>query len=301
MKIRVPGSTSNLGSGFDCFGLALKLYLTVEATITPDSSEPCRVTTTGAQENEALPRNAANLIYRAMSFAARREGLALPNVELVVHNEIPLASGLGSSAAAIVAGIKLCSLLTGQEMSNQTILNYATEFEGHPDNVAASVCGGFVINCVRDDRTVVSTKFDWPSHIRVVVVSPHSQLSTHVARAALARTVSRANAVHNLQRTALFTAAIARERYELLWDAMQDQLHQPLRESLVPGLKDALALPRLPGILGIALSGAGPSILALVTDHDDEIGARIASCFQARKIESTTRTLEVENIGATQI
>ena len=296
-EIRIPGSTSNIGPGFDCFGLALELYLTVRASIAPDASEPCRVTTTGAKENEALPRNAANLIYRAMSFAARREGVELPPVELEVHNEIPLASGLGSSAAAIVAGIKACSLLTGHELTDQTILNHATEFEGHPDNVAASVCGGFVVNCLRDDRTVVSAKFDWPAHIRVVVVSPHSQLPTHVARAALARTVSRANAVHNLQRTALFTAAIAGERYELLWDAMQDQLHQPQRESLVPGLKDALALPRMPGLLGVALSGAGPSILALVTDHDEEIGARIASCFESHKIESTTRTLKVDNQG----
>ncbi|HSK62250.1 MAG TPA: homoserine kinase [Pyrinomonadaceae bacterium] len=298
VAIRVPGSTSNIGPGFDCFGLALKLYLHVRATAAPDASEPCRVTTTGAKENETLPRNSANLIYRAMSFAARREGLSLAPVELMVHNDIPLASGLGSSAAAIVAGIKSCSLLTQHEMSDQTILNYATEFEGHPDNVAASVCGGFVINCLREDRTVVTAKFDWPSHIRVVVVSPHSQLPTHVARAALARTVSRTSAVHNLQRTALFTAAIARGRYELLWDAMQDQLHQPQRESLVPGLKDALALPRMPGLLGVALSGAGPSILALVTDHDEEIGARIASCFQAHKIESTTRTLAVANEGA---
>ena len=298
-EIRVPGSTSNIGPGFDCFGLALKLYLTGHATAVPDASEPCQVTTTGANENEALPRNAANLIYRAMSFAARREGLSLPPVELMVHNEIPLASGLGSSAAAIVAGIKSCALLTGHNLTDQKILNYATEFEGHPDNVAASVCGGFVINCLRDDRTVVSAKFDWPSHIRVVVVSPQSQLPTHVARAALARTVSRGDAVHNLQRTALFTAAIARGRDELLWDAMQDRLHQPQRESLVPGLKDALALPRMPGLLGIALSGAGPSILALVTDHDDEIGARIASCFRAHKIKSTTRTLEVANEGAT--
>jgi homoserine kinase len=261
---------------------------------------PCSVTTTGAKENEALPRNAANLIYRAMSFAARRENLTLPPIELIVHNEIPLASGLGSSAAAIVAGIKTCSLLTGHELTDQTILNYATEFEGHPDNVGASVCGGFVINCLRDDRTVISAKFDWPAHIRAVVVSPHSQLSTHVARAALARTVTRATAVHNLQRTALFTAAIARQRYELLWDAMQDQLHQPQRESLVPGLKDALALPRMSGLLGVALSGAGPSILALVTDHDEEMGARIASCFASHKIESTTRTLEVDNAGITQ-
>src|SRR5215813_9158641 len=145
-EVRVPASTSNLGPGFDCFGLALKLYLTVSATSVPGASEPCRVTTTGAKENEALPRNAVNLIYRAMSFAARREGVSLPPVELTAHNEIPLASGLGSSAAAIVAGIKLSSLLTEKPIATESILNYATEFEGHPDNVAASLFGGFLAN-----------------------------------------------------------------------------------------------------------------------------------------------------------
>lgn len=295
--IRVPASTSNLGPGFDCFGLALKLYLTVRATAAPQASEPCRVTTTGAKENEVLPRNAANLIYRAMAFAARRERVSLPPVELVAHNEIPLASGLGSSAAAIVAGVRLLSLLTGHQMSDQAVLDYATEFEGHADNVAASLCGGFVINCLQKDRTVIAAKLEWPSDIRVLIVSPHSQLPTHVARAALPRTLDRSKAIFNLQRSALFTAAIARQRYELLWEAMHDELHQPQRESLVPGLAEALALPRMDGLLGVALSGAGPSILALVTDHEDEIGARIASCFKAHKIESTIRTLDVDNEG----
>ena len=296
-EIRLPGSTSNLGPGFDCFGLALKLYLNVRATTDLEAGEPCRVQTTGARENEVLPRNASNLIYRAMAFAARREGVLLRPVNLVVHNEIPLASGLGSSAAAIVAGIILCARMTGAEMSTQTIQNHATEFEGHPDNVAASLLGGFVTSCMRDDRTVVSAKFAWPTEVRAVVVSPHSQLPTHVARAALPRTVSRASAVHNLQRTALFTAAIAQRRYELLWDAMHDRLHQPQRESLVPGLAEALALPRLPGLLGIALSGAGPSILALAESHEEEIGAQIASCFRKHKIESTVRILEIDNEG----
>ena len=296
-EVRVPASTSNLGPGFDCFGLALKLYLTVSATAVPDAMEPCRVTTTGSKENEALPRNAVNLIYRAMSFAAQREGISLPPVELTVHNEIPLASGLGSSAAAIVAGIKLSALITGKSISDQSILNYATEFEGHPDNVAASIFGGFLASCIRSDGTVLSTRFDWPAQIRVVVVSPHSQLPTHVARAALPRTITRLDAVHNLQRTAIFTAAIAQQRYDLLWEAMRDRLHQPHRESLVPGLAEALALQRMPGLLGVALSGAGPSIVALVDDNDDKIGARIANCFKARNVESTTRTLAVDNEG----
>jgi len=299
IETRVPASTSNLGPGFDCFGLALKLYLTVRATPTPDSSIPCRVTTTGAPENEALPTNSTNLIYRAMSFAARRESISLPPLELGVHNEIPLASGLGSSAAAIVAGIKLASLITGRNIPDQTIQNYATEFEGHPDNVTASLYGGFVGSCVRNDGTVVTTKLNWPDHIRIVVVSPRSQLPTHVARAALPRTISREDAVHNLQRAALFVSALAQQRYDLLWEAMRDRLHQPHRESLVPGLAEAIALPQMKGLLGIALSGAGPSIVALVDGNEDEIGDRLASCFRAHKIESTVRILEADNDGVT--
>lgn len=296
-EVRVPASTSNLGPGFDCFGLALKLYLTVSATAVPGATDPCSVVTTGGKENEALPRNAVNLIYRAMAFATRREGLSLPPVDLRVHNDIPLASGLGSSAAAIVAGIKLGGLLGGRDIPDQTIQNYATEFEGHPDNVAASLYGGFLVSCTCHDGGVVSAKFLWPTQIRVVVVSPRAQLPTHVARAALPRTVSRHDAVHNLQRSALFTSAIAQQRYDILWEAMRDRLHQPQRESLVPGLKEALALPRMKGLLGIALSGAGPSILALVDDNDDAVGSRVASCFEARAIEATTRALEVDNEG----
>jgi homoserine kinase len=296
-EVRVPASTSNLGPGFDCFGLALKLYLTVGATVVPGAAEQCKVTTTGAKENEALPRNAVNLIYRAMSFAVQREGATLPPVELLVHNEIPLASGLGSSAAAIVAGIKLGGLITSNQIPNERIQVYATEFEGHPDNVAASLYGGFLTSTVCSNGTVISAKFPWPAEIRAVVVSPHSQLPTHVARAALQRTVSRQDAVYNLQRTALFTAALAQQRYDLFWEAMHDRLHQPQRESLVPGLAEALALPRMPGLLGIALSGAGPSIVALVNGNEEAIGARLASCFQARRIESTVRILDVDNEG----
>jgi homoserine kinase len=296
-EVRLPASTSNLGPGFDCFGLALKLYLTIRATPLEKSRVECRVRTTGARENAALPRNSTNLIYRAMSFAAKRESLTLPPVDLAVHNEIPLASGLGSSAAAIVGGIKLAGMLCGHELSDAIVQNYATEFEGHPDNVGASLYGGFVASCAGVDWNVWSVKFDWPAEIRAVVVSPQSQLPTYVARAALPRTLTRADAVFNLQRTALFTAALAKKRYVLFAEAMRDRLHQPRRESLVPGLSEVLRLPARPGLLGIALSGAGPSIIALVKDNEKEIGESIAACFTAHKIRSTVRVLEVDNKG----
>lgn len=296
-EVCLPASTSNLGPGFDCFGLALRLYLTVRCSVAREGAEACRIRTTGAKENRALPRNASNLIYRAMAFTARREQIELPPIDMIVHNEIPLASGLGSSAAAIVAGIKLCGLIAGREINNQTIQNYATEFEGHPDNVTATLFGGFVASAVKSDGTVVTIKFDWPARIRAVVVSPRSQLPTHVARAALPRSVTRGDAVHNLQRTALFISALAQQRYDLFWEAMRDRLHQPRRESLVPGLAEALALQQMPGLLGVALSGAGPSIVALVDANAKQIGNKIASCFRDHEIQSTVRVLDVDNEG----
>jgi homoserine kinase len=296
-EVRLPASTSNLGPGFDCFGLALKLYLTIRAVPLAKAAVDCRARTTGARENRALPRNNTNLIYRAMLFAARRESFTLPPIDLVVHNEIPLASGLGSSAAAIVGGIKLAGMICGAELSNQTIQNYATEFEGHPDNVGASLHGGFVTNCIGADGNVFTIKFNWPAKIRTIVVSPQSQLATHVARAALPRSLSRGDAVFNLQRSSLFTAALATKRYELFAEAMRDRLHQPKRESLIPGLAEALAVPPMKGLLGVALSGAGPSIIALVTSNEEEIGKKLAECFGVHKIRATTRVLEVDNVG----
>ena len=297
MEICLPASTSNLGAGFDCFGLALNLYLTINAKIKPKAKEACRVRTTGPRENASLPRNATNLIYRAMAHAARREQFTLPPVDLVVHNEIPLSSGLGSSGAAIVGGIKLSGLLTGHELSDDKIEAYAAQFEGHPDNVGAALYGGFVINCMTPKGEVLSIKRKWPDDLQIVVVSPRSQLSTQTARAQLPRSVSRADAVYNLQRAALFTAALESHRYDCFWDAMRDRLHQPARESLVPGLREALAIPLEPGLLGIALSGAGPSIVALVNDRPRAIGKLIAQCFDRYKIQSTVRLLKADNEG----
>jgi homoserine kinase len=297
VEICLPASTSNLGAGFDCFGLALNLYLTIRATANPDGKEECCVRTTGPRENASLPKNSTNLIYRAMAYSARRENFKLPPVDLVVHNEIPLSSGLGSSGAAIVGGIKLSGLLAGKELTDKKIQTYATEFEGHPDNVGAALYGGFVINCVTGSGEVLSIKAEWPKDLQIVVVSPRSQLSTLTARAQLPRSVTRADAVHNVQRAALFVSALENRRYDLLWEAMRDRLHQPARESLVPGLHEALALPPKPGLFGIALSGAGPGILALVKDQPQEIGVEIAKCFEAQKIHSTIRVLEADNHG----
>jgi len=185
VEVRVPASTSNLGAGFDCFGLALRLYLSVRATVAPEAGETCRVRTAGEGSGAALPRDSENLIFRAMRLAAEREGLSLPRVRLAVRNEIPLGRGLGSSAAAIVAGLSLAAALCGREPSDETLLRYAVELEGHADNVAASLHGGWVTTCVVEDGGVLALRRRWPAEIKAVVVSPHVALDTSRARAAL--------------------------------------------------------------------------------------------------------------------
>ena len=296
--VRVPASTSNLGAGFDCFGLALQLYLTVSASVAPSGSPPCGVEGRGeGMSDEELSRPEDNLIFRAMRFAADREGLSLPPVRLEVHNELPLGRGLGSSAAAIVAGISLTSLVCHRKLSPEIVLRYACEMEGHADNIAACYYGGWVVTCVKPDGNVLAIKRTWPPDLKVIIVSPDAALKTAETRNALPVTVDLNDAVHNLQRVALFSAAVEVGDYDLLWEAMQDRLHQAHRQALVPGLTEALAMPRQLGLLGIALSGSGPSVVALAFDHLAEVGEAIADNFRRRGMPATVRLLEVDREG----
>lgn len=297
-EVRVPASTANLGAGFDCLGLALEMYLSVRATVlsTPGARRQAR--SRGVRGSSELPRDPdQNLIFRAMHHTAQQEGFDLPRVRIAVQNQIPVAGGLGSSAAATVAGVALGFSAAGKPIQKDAVLRYAAQMEGHPDNVAAALIGGLVVTFSRSDGTVAAVRKRWPKVIRVIVVTPNVNLETKKSRAVLPQTISRADAVHNLQRTALFVAALEERRYDLLWDAMQDRIHQTARQVLIPGLTQALAMPRMPGLLGVALSGAGPSVLALATERYDEIGKAIARCFEKHDLAPTTRILEAAQEG----
>jgi homoserine kinase len=296
-SVLVPASTSNLGAGFDCFGLALQLYLKVTATADFDSQVDCVVRLGNGKENSGLPLTSENLIYRAMTYAAQLEKLTLPPVQLAIDNDIPVSRGLGGSAAAIIAGIKLFALLCDRSLPDDRILHYAAELEGHADNAAPSLLGGFVVNCIADQNRVIALRRPWPEDIQVIVVVPELHLDTKLARAALPGVVNHGDAVFNLQRSALFTAVLSGHRYDLLWEAMQDRLHQQKRSTLVPGLAEALATPRMPGLLGLALSGAGPSVVALAQDHFEEIGAAIGQRFQRYGVSARVLQLEIDTIG----
>ena len=252
----------------------------------------------GSLAARLLPKSPEqNLIVRAMRYAAEQDGVPLPAVRLAVRNDIPMAGGLGSSAAATVAGITLAYAVTGRPLVRENALRYAKEIEGHSDNAGAALLGGLVVTYTRPGAEVGAVRIAWPKMIRVVAVTPALELPTKKSRAVLPAEVSRADAVHNLQRSALFVAAIETRNYDLIWDAMQDRLHQSYRERLVPGLAEVLALPQMPGLLGLALSGAGPSVVALATAGFDEIGQTIAACFDRKGVATTIRFLEVAQEG----
>ena len=297
-EVRVPASSANLGAGFDCFGLALNLFLTVRATVQSGPTAHSEARTRGVDGSEALPSAPEdNLILRAMQHAAERHGLRLPPVHLAVQNQIPIAGGLGSSAAAIVAGTALGFAVCGKKPTEGNALRLAAEMEQHTDNLGAALLGGLVVSFVGAGGNVVALRKKWPKQIKVVAVTPKMTLQTAASRAALPQTIEHAAAVHNLQRSALFLAALDERRDDLLWEAMQDRLHQSYRQALIPGLAEVLAIPRMPGLLGIALSGAGPTVIALATRNFTQIGKALAGQFAHRSLTSTVRTLTVAQEG----
>jgi homoserine kinase len=235
-------------------------------------------------------------VARAISamLAGRKTG------RLRVHcvNRIPLARGLGSSAAAAVAGLAAANELIGRPMTPQQLFEYATVLDGHPDNAAAAVFGGLV-TCLREGKEPRAYKLQTHPDLRAVVCVPELELKTADARAVLPAEVSREAAVHNIARSALLSAALSEGLWDRLGPAMDDRLHQPYRASLVPGFSAVLTAARGAGARGACLSGAGSSILALgcVADPLDKIGKAMADAFARFEIKARSLTLPVAAEG----
>jgi homoserine kinase len=293
--IRVPASTSNLGPGFDTLGLALKLYLDVDVLAAgPAGGLEVDVEGEGAA---GVPRTGENLLHRAYDLAAARGGVDAPAVCFRARSEIPVSRGLGSSAAAVVAGFSAFEAVTGRELSLDRLLELGHEIEGHCDNVAPSILGGLVTTWTPEAGPPGALRREWPAHIRAVVVIPELHLRTAEAREVLPRSVPRGDAIFNLQRVALFHAALAEGRWDLIGEAMRDRLHQPYREPLLPGLREALELEPDGALLGVALSGAGSAVLAFAASEFEAVGARVAACFARHGVGTSTRVLEVDPHG----
>jgi homoserine kinase len=263
LHLRLPATSANLGPGFDALGLAMSLYLTIDAVESPDGTFAIEAT---GRDSELCGSLENNLILDTYTDVVEKAGGVPTPLLLKLHNEIPLGMGCGSSAAALLAGVLLANHFGGLGWSGYEAMEEACRHEGHPDNVAACWLGGMTASAIepgRDESHVITASCGAESMWGLMLAIPSVGLATTKARALLPDTYNREDAVTNVQHTALLVAAFALNRGDLLLTAMRDRLHQPYRSEACPLLPKLLPLAGQGGVLGVALSGAGPSVLMI--------------------------------------
>lgn len=293
-KVRVPASTANLGSGFDTLGMALTLYNEVELA---EEGEGVQLFVEGEGRAALEKAGSRNLVLRAAQATLEEFGVRPSGLRVRQLNRIPLRRGLGSSAAACLGGIAAAARLAGVELSLDEILMRALPFEGHPDNIAPALLGGLTASAVVEGR-VVSARIRVHKRLKALVVIPRLEIATKRAREVLPQQVPHQDAVFNLNRLALLLAGLSTDRLDLLAAGTEDRLHQPYRAALLPGMEAILEEGRRAGALAVFLSGAGSSLLALVTEESDEIGRRMSERWRSEfGIENSVLLLEIDRQG----
>ncbi len=291
MQIRVPASSANLGPGFDALGMALGIYLTCRFEPAAQLSIRAR-----GRDADQISTAADNLIWETALAVARDVGGKLPSIALDIDNDIPIAKGLGSSAAALIAGVVIADHLLGLNWKPYRILDEAARIEGHPDNVAACVLGSIVASAIDAGGVARAVRLELPARYGVAVVVPDFVLPTSEARKVLPDCYSSQDAIFNVQRSALLIAALATGTTSAFPVAFEDRLHQPYRYSLVPGLEEMVNL-RAPGLLGCALSGAGPSILVFYERGYDQVCDLVRQIFALHGHKSETLWVHIAEHG----
>jgi len=293
VDVRVPATSANLGPGFDVLGLALGLY----NDIAYEEADRVVVTIEGEGAGR-LATGVDNVVARAARMAHEAAGQRFRGAAIRCVNRIPPARGLGSSAAAWVGGLVAANAALGLPLDRDGVLALACRAEGHPDNVAAALLGGLTISCAADER-VTAVSLAVPGDTTWVVLVPETESSTREARAVLPSTVSRGDAVFNLQRLALLLASVTSGRTDLLRFAMEDKLHQPQRRALFPWMDAVRRAALEAGALGCVLSGAGPSLLAAVRGPGDAVARAMELALGGEGVAGRAMTLPVDTTGAT--
>ena len=287
----VPASSANLGPGFDAIGLALDLW--VRATV-----QPALEFAVSFKAGTYVPTNAGFEIEIVRGIERILGAGARPPVSILVENAIPLGKGLGASAAGAVLGLTIGAELADTLPTEATLARHAAELEGHPDNALPALLGGVVIAAMPDGEPPAYLRFDPPSGLSAVVVTPRIVLPPAAARALLPATYERRDVVFNIQRATLLAASLATGDLHALRVATGDRVHQPYRAPLVPGFDEMLRFS-LPGLYAIALSGAGPSVIALVHGESEAIGNAMRGAFAREGIDSDVFHLGISTRGAT--
>ena len=299
VKVRVPGTSANCGPGFDCLGVACTIYNELELTLLEEERLDIEITGDGA---ENIPVDERNIVWRSIQKLLERAGKAQDYKGAIIRmdNGVPLSRGLGSSATAIVGGLKAANECLGNPFTNRDLLQMATEIEGHPDNVAPAIFGGFTISIVRNGKPECFSLMP-KLPVKLVVTVPDFFLPTKAARAVLPAEVPMKDAVFNIGRAAMLTAALCKGNKSFLRSVFDDALHQPYRAKLIPGMYDVFKAARAAGALGASMSGAGPCLIAFTVENADAVGMAMRDAFAKNNVKSQYHVFDIDGTGATVI
>jgi len=279
IHIQIPATSANMGPGFDSIGIAVSLYnhIWVEPQETGVTIEVKR------KQEITIPTDETNLIYQTMKYFYDQKGLPMPGVHIIQEDYIPMVRGLGSSAACIVGGLFAANELAGRPCGKEELAQMAAKLEGHPDNSNPAIFGSMVVGA-QDEKGMKHVRLELPDDLIFAIMVPNFPVSTEKARGVLPDTYSRGDMVFNASRAALLIASMMTGKYENFDMAMQDRVHQPYRSVLIPGMDEIFAHAKEYGAVASYLSGAGSTLMAMVTEEQ-------AKDFE-RKMSAYLRTLE---------
>ncbi len=291
IRVQVPATTANFGPGFDCLGASLGLYNYINMEF---SDRP--IVKVIGEGTEEIPSDETNLVYKAAANVLKQAGVN-KHLKIVSENHIPLARGLGSSAACIASGMVAANHLIGDVLENSELIKIGTKMEGHPDNIVPAIFGGFCLSMVHNNRVIYKT-FPVPFWLRFVVCIPEFELKTEVARKVLPKNVKFEDAIHNISHTAMLVAAMAQGDLSDMNIFSQDRLHQPFRSHLIPGMEEILQTVSDKGAFAGFLSGSGPAVVCLtLKERANALGKHMVDIFTKEGIKSHYKVLYSDSKG----
>lgn len=289
--VRVPATSANMGSGFDSLGIALGIYNTLRI------SEIESGIVVYNNSKEYIPIGEKNLIYRAICRVFDEVGYEKKGIKIIQNSEIPVTRGLGSSSACIIGGMLAANVISGRKLSYNRILDLATEFEGHPDNVTPALFGGFCVAATENGKTVYTSNKLNPK-LKVAIMVPDFFLSTRVSRGTLPDNVTLKDASYNISRASLLTSALIKGKYDDLRFAVSDKLHQDYRKDSVPSFDEIMEKSYELGAKATYLSGSGPTIVSLISENYDGFENGMKEFLNSLEGKWSIRICPIDNVGA---
>ena len=290
IELQIPATSANLGAGFDALGLALSFYNTAEM-------EENDVLDIKSLDNTAVPEDEKNLIYISAKDLYEVCGKKLKGLTLRQTNAIPMARGLGSSSACIIAGLVGANKMLGEPLTKDDLVDLAAQIEGHPDNTAPALLGG-IVTAVFDGRKVHWVKQEVYTRLKFAAIIPDFELKTEKARACLPKEVAHKDAVYNLSRAALFSASLLTGKFENLRTAVDDRLHQPYRMELIPNVKEVFDIAYTHGAYAAYISGAGPTVMAIADESNKFFAGKLQFSLENAGLGSwKVHELSIDNEG----